>query len=88
MSIVCRSTLANEVMAAGSTLSTAAEVTVQRTVALLPAASQSVAQKEVEVINEADEASVPKESVYESSILVTFYVFSIIFIGCVCFYSP
>jgi len=41
-------------MAARSTLSTAAEVTSQRTVALLPAASQSVAQKEVEVINEAD----------------------------------
>nr|TKW30793.1 hypothetical protein SEVIR_2G061600v2 [Setaria viridis] len=37
---------------------------------------------EVELINEADEASVAKESVYESSILVTFYVFSIIFIAC------
>lgn len=40
---------------------------------------------EVEVINEADEASVAKESVYESSILVTLYVFSIIFIGWVGF---
>jgi hypothetical protein len=43
---------------------------------------------EVEVINEADEGSIAQESAYESSILVTFYVVSIILIVWVGFYSP
>ena len=49
------------------------------TVPLPPAASQSNLQKvEVEVI---DEALVAQESIHESSTLVRFYIFSIIFIG-------
>ena len=52
------------------------------TVPLPPAASQSNLQKvEVEVIDESDEALVAQESIHESSTLVRFYIFSIIFIG-------
>jgi hypothetical protein len=59
------------------------------TAPLAPAASQVEEQRiEVEVIDDADEALIAQESVYESPILVIFYVFSIIFISRVDFYSP
>lgn len=73
-----------------STLSSVVDIVTEGSIApLRPSVSQFEAQTiEIEVIDEADEAFVAQDSVYESSsILVTSYVFSIIFIGRVGFYS-
>ena len=72
-----------EVVSAQSNLSSVVYIAAEgSTVPLPPAASQSNLQKvEVEVIDESDEALVAQESIHESSTLVRFYIFSIIFIG-------
>jgi len=72
-----------EVVSAQSNLSSVVCIAAEgNTVPLPPAASQSNLQKvEVEVIDESDEALVAQESIHESSTLVRFYIFSIIFIG-------
>ena len=72
-----------EVVSAQSNLSSVVYIAAEgNTVPLPPAASQSNLQKvEVEVIDESDEALVAQESIHESSTLVRFYIFSIIFIG-------
>lgn len=72
-----------------STLSSVVDIVTEGSIApLRPSVSQFEAQKiEIEVIDEADEAFIAQDSVYESPILVTFYGFFIIFIGRVGFYS-
>ncbi|CAL5003208.1 unnamed protein product [Urochloa decumbens] len=71
-----------ENFSAKSTLSSVVDIVTEGSTAPLPPAASQIEEEEieVEVINEADEALLAQESVYESSMLVTFNIVSIIFI--------